>query len=237
MKDHSLPSNHEAKIRIKEPMGWFVVGNGFRLALGMLSDGAFKLFAHLSFQANRRTGRVSATHKELAAALGKSKRVVGTYVAELEAKKVCTVLPGKNQFTATVYEISDNYWPYHRNPPSSEAPEIQEYVESIRECYERLGCISGKLNVAGIEIAKQFYQRSIPLDVIYGAMFLGACRKYESWLNGGPSEPIRSMAYFEPLVAEVQEKPLPDGYSGYLRGKLRRFAESWEKSHNDKGAP
>jgi hypothetical protein len=234
MKDNLLPSNHDAKLRIKEPVGWFVAGDGFRYALGMLTDGAFKLFAHLSLQADRRTGRMTATHKELAAALGKSKRVVGTYVAELEAKEVCKVLSGKNQFMATVYEISDRYWPYHREPLSQKLPEIQAYVESVRECYEKLGCINGKLNAAGSETARQFYGRSIPFSVVDGAMLLGACRKYESWLNGGPQEPIRSMAYFEPLVAEVQANPLPDGYAGYLRGKLRRLAESWEKATFDK---
>jgi hypothetical protein len=237
MKDHLLPSNHLAKLRIKEPVGWLVAGEGYRCALGLLSDGAFKLFAYLSLQADRRTGCMTATHKELAAALGKSKRVVGTYVAELEAKEVCKVLSGKNQFVATVYEIADRYWPYHREPSSQELPEIQAYVESVRECYEKLGCTNGKLNAAGVETARKLHGRSIPFSVVQGAMLLGACRKYESWLDSGPSEPIRSMAYFEPLVAEAQANPLPDGYSGYLRGKLRRLAESWNKSTPDKKGP
>jgi hypothetical protein len=237
MKDNLLPSNHEAKLRIKEPVGWFVAGEGFRCALGLLSDGSFKLFAHLSLQADRRTGRMTATHKELAAALGKSKRVVGTYVAELEAKEVCKVLSGKNQFMATVYEISDGYWPYQRESSFPELPEIQAYVESVRECYEKLGCTNGKLNAAGSETARQFHGRTIPFGVVQDAMLLGACRKYESWLNGGPRAPIRSMAYFEPLVAEVQANPLPDGYSGYLRGKLQRLAQSWEKATLDEKGP
>lgn len=237
MKDNLLPSNHEAKLRIKEPVGWFVAGEGFRCTLGLLSDGAFKLFAYLSLQADRRTGRITATHKELAAALGKSKRVVGTYVAELEAKEVCTVLSGKNQFMVTIYEISDRYWPYHREPSSKELSEIQPYVESVCKCYEGLGCTTGKLNAADSETARQFHRRSIPLSVVDDAMLLGACMKYESWLNGGSQEPIRSMAYFEPLVAEVQANPLPDGYTGYLRKKLRRLAESWEKVNFDKNRP
>jgi hypothetical protein len=237
MKDNLLPSNHLAKIQIKEPVGWFVAGEGFRCALGLLSDGAFKLFAHLSLQANRRTGRMTATHKELAAALGKSKRVVGTYVAELEAKEVCKVLSGKNQFTATVYEISDRYWPYHRESSSPELPEIQTYIESVCKCYEALGCTTGKLNAADSKTARKFHGRSIPIGVVYDAMLLGACRKYESWLNGGPSELIRSMAYFEPLVAEIQANPLPDGYAGYLREKLQRLAQSWEKATFDKQGP
>ena len=234
MKDNLLPSNHEAKLRIKEPVGWFVAGEGFRCALGLLSDGAFKLFAYLSLQADRRTGRITATHKELASALGKSKRVVGTYVAELEAKEVCKVLLGKNQFMATVYEISDRCWPYHRELSVLESTAIKAYVESVCKCYEELGCTNGKLNAAGSEIARQLHGRSIPFSVVQDAMLLGACRKYESWLNSGPNEPIRSMAYFAPLVAEVQANPLPDGYSGYLRGKLQRLAQSWEKATFDK---
>jgi hypothetical protein len=237
MKDNLLPSNRLEKLRIKEPMGWFVAGEGFRCALGLLSDGAFKLFANLSLQADRRSGRVTATHKELAAALGKSKRAVGTYVAELEAKEVCKILSGKNQFMATVYEISDRYWPYHRESSSPESTEIQAYVESVGKCYEELGCTAGKINAAGNEISRQFYGYSIPLSVVQDAMLLGACRKYESLLNGGPSEPIRSMAYFEPLVAEVRANPLPDGYSVYLRGKLHRLAQSWEKAIFDKKGP
>lgn len=71
MKDHRLPSNPETRLQIKEPAGWFVAGEGFRRALNMLSDGAFRLFAYLSLQADRRTGCLVATHKDLAAALGK----------------------------------------------------------------------------------------------------------------------------------------------------------------------
>jgi hypothetical protein len=114
MKNNPEPPKGEGRLRLKEPVGWFAAGDGFRSALGLLSDGAFKLFAYLSLQANRRTGCLAATHKGLAAAPGKSKRIIGSYVAELEAKEICKVRPGKNQFTATVYEISDRYWPLFR---------------------------------------------------------------------------------------------------------------------------
>lgn len=153
MKDDLLPPNHENGIRLKELPGWFVAGEGFRRALSLLSDGAFKLFAYLSLHADRRTGCLAATQKELAAALGKSKRILGTYAAELEAKEVCKVRAGKNQFCATIYEISDSYWPYHRTGSRPESPEIEAYVESVRECFEGLGCTSGTFGAAGIEAA------------------------------------------------------------------------------------
>jgi hypothetical protein len=231
MKNNPVPPpSGEGRLRLKEPAGWFAAGEGFRRALGLLSDGAFKLFAYLSLHADRRTGCLAATQKELAAALGKSKRIIGTYVAELEAKEVCLVRPGKNQFAATLYEISDSYWPYHRTPSRPEPPEIEAYVESVRECLEGLGCTSGKFDAAGIEVARQHYRQAIPVGIVQDAMLLGACRKFDSWLNGGPVEPIRSMAYFVPLIAEIQAKPFPAGYSTHLRSQLQRLSEMWSKS-------
>jgi hypothetical protein len=234
MKNSPAPPNSEGRLQIKEPVGWFVAGEGFRGALVLLTDGAFKVFAYLSFEANRRTGRLAATHKELAVALGKSKRIIGSYVAELETKGVCKVRPGKNQFTATVYEISDRYWPYHRVSVDPESPEIKAYVESVREWFEGLGCTTGKFGAAEIDAAKQLQQRAVPLGVVHDAMLLGACRKLDSWLNDSPTEPIRSMAYFEPLIAEIRAKPLPDGYSAYLRMKVRQFSKKWQESVSGK---
>jgi len=233
MKENILTPNPESSIRVKEPAGWFVAGLGFRRALVALSDGAFKLFAYLSLHADRRTGHLAVSHRELAAALNKSKRVIGTYVAEIEAKKVCGIIrPGKNQFAATVFEISDLYWPYHRLASRPESFEARDYVETVRECFEGLGCTGGKLSATGIETARRLHQRAIPLKLVLDAMLLGACRKVDSWLICGPSDPIHSMSYFEPLIAEIQATPLPAGYSEHLRSQLQRLLTKW-RSEND----
>ncbi len=231
MKENILTPNIESNIRIKEPASWFVAGEGFRRALGMLSDGAFKLFAYLSLHADRRTGRLAATYKELAAALNKSKRIIGIYVAELEAKEVCRICPGKNQFAVTVFEICDFYWPYHRNS-RPEPPEAEDYIETVRECFEGLGCTGAKLGAAGVATARQLQRRSIPLELVLDAMLLGACRKVDSWLNGGPSDTIHSMSYFEPLIAELQATPLPAGYSAHLKNQLQRLLKTWRSENN-----
>ena len=232
MNDNILTPNSERGIRIKAPAGWFVAGEGFRRALVELSDGAFRLFAYLSLHADHRTGRFAGTHKELAAALSKSKRIIGTYVAELDAKEVCRIYPGTNQYAATVFEISDYYWPYYRLSSHPATSEDEAYVEKIRECFESLGCTGGKLGPAGIETARQLLRRKIPLNLVLDAMFLGACRKVDSCLNGGPSDPIHSMSYFEPLIAEIQAQPLPAGYSEHLRNKLPRLLKRWRSGNN-----
>jgi len=229
MTDETFPSNNQ-RLSLKEATGWFAAGDAFRKALALLSDGAFKLFAYLCLEADRATGRLRATHKELATALKKSKRVVGTYVAELEAAGVCHVKPGKNQFAGTIFEIPDRYWPYHRAANAIESPEQEAYVESVREYFLALGCGSGKFGAAEAATARNLQRRGIPLAVIEQAMLMGACRKYMSWFEGRALEPIQSMAYFEQLMAEVQGNPLPPGYSAYLRKKVKQFAESWNQS-------
>jgi len=122
MMHQILPSTNE-RLRLKESTGWFAAGKAFRRALALLSDGAFRLFTYICLEADRRNGRIQATHKDLASTLGKSKRSIGTYIAELESKGICLLKPGKNQFAATVFEITDSYWPYHREADNSKSPE------------------------------------------------------------------------------------------------------------------
>ncbi len=230
MTDQTCRSTNE-RLRLKQTTGWFSTGDAFRKALSLLSDGAFRLFAYLCLEADRRTGSIRATHKQLATALGKSKRTVGTYVAELESRGVCQVKAGKNQFAGTVFEISDSYWPYHRTiTDSPESPEQKSYVDSVRQCFLSLGCGSGKFGAAEVAAAKDLHRRGIPLGVIQDVMLMGACRKYTSWFEGRALDPIRTLAYFEPLIAEILQQPFPPGYSAYLRKKVRQLGELWNES-------
>jgi hypothetical protein len=213
---------------LKQPTGWFAAGASFLTALTRLSDGAFKLFAYLCLQTNRHSGRVETSHRELMAALGKSKRSIGSYVEELQTHRVCTILPAKNQYARTVFEIADDFWPYYRceddRPASSD---LAAYVESVRQSFLSLGCVSGRFTAADETIAKHMHERAIPFTVVENAMLLGACRKYEQWLcHQQVSEPIQSLRYFDTVVAEVHAQPLPARYALYLRHKLQQYAQA-----------
>jgi hypothetical protein len=229
MSDQSFPPMNE-RLSLKQTTGWFPAGDTFRKALAILSDGAFKLFAYLCLEADRRTSRFQATHKELALAMGKSKRAVGSYIAELEARGICNVRPGKNQFAHTTFEISDSYWPYRRSDPCTEPPEQKAYVESVRACFLSLGCGSGKFGAADAADARDLQRRGIPMAVTEAAMLMGACRKYSSWFEGNALEPIQSLRYFDQLIAEIQKEPLPSGYPAYLREKIKKLAALWDEN-------
>jgi hypothetical protein len=226
MSDRPFPPMNE-RLSLKQTAGWFPAGDTFRKVLALLSDGAFRLFAYLCLEADRRTGRLQTTHKELALALGKSKRAIGSYIAELEAREICHVNPGKNQFAHTTFEISDSYWPYRRSDDCPESSEQKAYVETVRACFLSLGCGSGKFGAAEVAEARGLQRRGIPLTVIEEAMLLGACRKYGSWFEGRTSEPIKSLRYFDQLVAEIRQEPLPAGYPEYLREKVKQLAALW----------
>jgi hypothetical protein len=214
--------------RLKQPAGWFAAGVAFRQTLTFLSDGAFKLFAYLCLEAKRQTGRVEATHQQLMTVLGKSKRSIGTYIQELQTQQICKVFPAKNQHGRTMFEISDAYWPYDRGDCSQASTHQQAYVESVRDYFLSFACVSGTFGAADEQIAQHLYERAIPLAVIENAMLLGVCRKYICWLNRQSRQPIQTLHYFEPVIAEVQAQPLPPGYAAYLRKKIQQLIRAVE---------
>jgi hypothetical protein len=73
-------------------------------------------------------------------------------------------------------------------------------------------------------LARRLFADAVPLPLIESALLLGALRRLTR-PQGLPSLPkIRSLAYFLPVVQELQIQPLPEGYLEHLRLKLRRLS-------------
>jgi len=229
------PEIQTSGLKLKTKSGWFPAGIEFRRALDILSDGAFKLFVHVSLKADRNTGCYETTQMELARALSKSRRIIGKYSAELEQKDICSIIPGKNQHSRNLFQISDDYWPYVRQACSNtDQGEDAEYVAEIRDCFEALGCTHGNFSAGDIKTARALKQRSVPIEAIRDALLLAACRKYQSWLNGSFSTPIASLRYIEPLIAEVQQQPFAENYREYLNAKVKQLEDAWRKESSKK---
>ena len=218
------PGDHP---RLKQSRGWFAAGKTFGQALESLSDGAFRLFAFLCLNADRRTGCYAVTQRALATRLGKSRRIIGCYIRELVEKNVCQMRVGCNQFAPTVFEICEDYWPYYRTDDKEKPSPSKDYITTIRECFITLGCVTGQFGAPEIRLAQQMEKRGTPLEVVQGALLVGACRKYISWINGTQSAPIGSLAYFEPLICEVQQQPLPANYQNHLLHQLQKLTQRW----------
>ena len=216
---------------LKESSGWFAAGASYRQALRILSDGAFKLFAHLCLEANRRTGRFETVQTELAKAIGKSRRIVGKYIDELERKHVCTVRPASNQYSRTCFEICDEYWPYRRieETTTADSQAANAYVDAIKNSFVAIGCTTGKFSARDAQIAQDLQTTGVSLETVQNALLIGTVRKYVSWLNGGSPEPIGSLAYFAAIISEIQDRPLSPDYQEYLKRKVGHLKKAWDR--------
>jgi hypothetical protein len=72
--------------------------------------------------------------------------------------------------------------------------------------------------------AHRLHDRGIPQRIVESALLLGSLRRLIRPADLPPLPPIRSLAYFQPVIDELLVHPMPDNYLEYLRLKLNRFA-------------
>jgi len=75
-------------------------------------------------------------------------------------------------------------------------------------------------------LARRLYQEALPLPLIESALLLASLRRLVRPPGLPPLPPIRSLAYFQPVIAELQQQPLPHGYLDYLRFKFHQAAQN-----------
>jgi hypothetical protein len=73
-------------------------------------------------------------------------------------------------------------------------------------------------------LARRLFTSAVPLSLIESALLLGTLRRISRPSGQPPLPKIRSLAYFLPVIEELQLRPLPDGYLNYLRLKLRKLS-------------
>ena len=71
-------------------------------------------------------------------------------------------------------------------------------------------------------LARQFHEQGIPVSLVESALLLATLRRLVRPVALPPLPPIRSLAYFQPVIDELQQQPLPEGYLNYLRLKLQQ---------------
>ena len=74
-------------------------------------------------------------------------------------------------------------------------------------------------------LARRLHEQGVPLSLVEAALLLGSLRRLIRPADLPPLPHIRSLAYFQPVITELQQQPLPDGYLDYLRRKLRSAAK------------
>jgi len=107
--------------------------------------------------------------------------------------------------------------------PQSDA---ELYVAAVLTIYVDLPDTPLRASVPDQRQARLWFDRGVPLEVVETALLL-ACLRRSVRPADVPSLPrIRSLAYFQPVIEELLEHPVPGGYLQYLRIKLRGTADN-----------
>lgn len=101
--------------------------------------------------------------------------------------------------------------------------EREPYVRELLGAYRITPGTSGRVRRADRLLADQLYERGVPLLLVQSALALAASRRLSRPADAPPLTPIRSLAYFVPVLDELlAAHPDPD-YFLYLRNKLQHL--------------
>ena len=99
--------------------------------------------------------------------------------------------------------------------------EQREYVRRLLDAYRLTPGTCGASRRADRLLAAQLHERGVPLEAVENAFVLAATRRLMRPTDAAPLGTIRSLAYFSPVIEEVQLK-VGQEYFRYLRHKLQR---------------
>ncbi len=106
------------------------------------------------------------------------------------------------------------------------APESDSaaYVAAVVMAYVELPETPLSASLQDHRQARRLHDRGIPLRIVQSALLLASLRRLVRPADLPPLPPIRSLAYFQPVIDELLVHPMPDQYLDYLRLKLNRIA-------------
>jgi len=109
--------------------------------------------------------------------------------------------------------------------PSVPDSDPASYVAAVLILYVELPETPIRASVQDQWQARRLSDRGVPLRVVESAFLLASLRRLIRPADGPPLSPIRSLAYFLPVIDELLAHPAPENYLEYLRLKLCRIAE------------
>ena len=103
------------------------------------------------------------------------------------------------------------------NPPNP----VAAYVAAVITLYMDMPDTPMRISASDQWLARHFYQDGVPMETVETALLLGSLRRLIRPADSPRLAPIRSLAYFRPVIEELQENPAPENYREYLKMKLR----------------
>lgn len=95
------------------------------------------------------------------------------------------------------------------------------FVASVLNLYLDLPDTPIRYNSNDRAFAQRLNERQVSLPVVEAALLVASLRRLLRPQDLPPLPRIRSLAYFQPVIDELLDQPVPDSYLQYLRLKLR----------------
>ena len=99
----------------------------------------------------------------------------------------------------------------------------EEYVRKVLDAYRQTPGTTGSARRQDRLLAAQLYDRAVPLKTVENALVLAAARRLLRPVDAPPLATVRSLAYFQPVIEEVQELKVSDDYFQHLRRRLEHL--------------
>ena len=110
--------------------------------------------------------------------------------------------------------------------PLDDPGDPRRYVATVLECYVHLPHTPNRPRKNDRNLAGRLCNQKVPLDIVKAAFVLATSRRTFRPENASPLEPIRSLAYFLPVVEELQRTPPDRLYIQLLNQRLHtRFPD------------
>ena len=95
-----------------------------------------------------------------------------------------------------------------------------DYVRAVLSAYLALSDTPCRTSPFDRRLARDLYQRAVPLATVTDAFSLAIARRSARPLDSPRLGSIRSIAYFLPVIDELVAQPLKPAYAAYLRRKI-----------------
>ncbi len=102
----------------------------------------------------------------------------------------------------------------------------RSYVPAVLAMYTALPETPARTRPADRKLAEEWQRSGVTLEMVESALLLGQLRRLGRPPDYPKLNPIRSLYYFVPLIEEIMETPLPDGYVEYMKSKLQKLSPS-----------
>lgn len=102
-------------------------------------------------------------------------------------------------------------------------PDRSLFVAAVLDAYRKTPGTLGHVRASDRSLARQLFDAEVPLRVVTAAFALAATRRISRPDDAEPLEPVRSLYYFKPVIAELLNHHPGPVLLSYIEDRLHRL--------------